>query len=399
VFDINGLIGILDEDTKKVWMGYESKLTDVGDINNYKELTMYTLPENYGEEKVATIGGIGKTLRITGLIKGCAEYMKTHKFVAIYVTNIEDKVLFEKNIKEMDYSLPASVEYEHCDDDLGLVAEICCDLDYLHVLVAKMYRIGCKVQLLEKEANSFECLGIERLDRRDDQPKRAPSNWNYSFLPDRWHGVPTMWRNLADNFLRCDIDDLQHPLKQYVAALNIAYGATNSKYTKYINEYKWVSAALEPCQSSQLLAANYLLNVEQVKCNIQKNIAACIQYRYLITRGYSARWLGKYDQNAAYLGNGNSIRKFTKLNQYCIDELDTKVLEKIYKKDGQLRGKGNKGSRSKYAPLNEKYVPKRTMKRTLNIVDVMRKKPCLGETGYNDESDVSVESDESDEFD
>ena len=73
-------------------------------------------------------------------------------------------------------------ELEDGEDEYGLVAKLLCEIEQLHVICANIARLGAKIFISDKKINSFEFLGIERLDRREEQPKRAPQNWNYSFF-------------------------------------------------------------------------------------------------------------------------------------------------------------------------------------------------------------------------
>ena len=77
------------------------------------------------------------------------------------------------------------------------------------------------------------------------------------------------------------------------------------------------------------------------------------------------------------MGNGLNIRKFKKLKQYDPSRLPVRVLNNIYKAGGRLCGKGGKGSRSKYAKPEDKYVPKRSMKRARDWEERMRADPAV----------------------
>ncbi len=372
-YNIKGNIGIYDEETGNVWFDYDLHSTKIENLHEYEEVELLNFPSNYGQEKNAVIGGIGRTLRIVGLIKGHADFTRLHgkTHVTIYATNISDETSFQERMDELNVSIE---EIENGDDEYGLVASLYCDVSNLHTICANIFRMGSSVFVTDNNVNSFECLGIERLDRRDEEPKRAPENWNYSYLPDDWIGVPTLWSNIALNFVNCDIENIPQPLRQYVAAYRIINEPENTDLLNSINDYKWVSSSLETNQSRQLILANYILNVEKNKDPVQIKLCTNILWRYLIMRGYSSRWLGKYDQNALFLGNGLSIRRFKNLNQYDTSNLTISVLEKVYKKDGTIKGKGSKGSRSKYASIEKRYIPKRRMKTNNNMEDVMKKK-------------------------
>lgn len=375
-YNVNGDIVILDEETKNCWFDYDIKPTVVENITSYPEVELLKMPQNYGREKISTIGGVGKTVRIMGLLKGNSDYKNIcgSNYCTILSTNINDKSVFLKKIDTLPEGCVTVEEIEDGEDEYGLVIKLLCEIEQIHVICANIARLGAKIFISDKKINSFEFLGIERLDRRDEQPKRAPQNWNYSFLPEWWGGVPTLWYNLAVNLCNTDIELLPKPLQQYVAAYLIN-NENFDKYIEYLNTYKWVSASLEFEQSLQLINANYILNVEQNNDPVQQSLSQKILWRYLVMRGYSSRWLGKYDQNAKFLGNGRVIRKFKGLVQYNVENLSSDILERVYKKDGSLQGKGNKGSRSKYVKDVNRYVPKRRMKRFHNMEELMKKKP------------------------
>jgi hypothetical protein len=87
--------------------------------------------------------------------------------------------------------------------------------------------------------------------------------------------------------------------------------------------------------------------------------------------------MGKYDQDAEHLGNGKNVRKFKKLEQYDPQRLSVAALNAIYKPGGKLRGKGNKGTRSRYASDAERYHPKRRMRRPEDWSQRMRAEPVV----------------------
>lgn len=386
VYNIDGDLGVLDEETKKLWFGYNLEPEYVENLDTYEQVSLSPLPPGYGEFKNCTIGGVGKTKRVIGLIRGGGE---TDKHTVVYASNIEDLEMFKNGIEKLTDEIVTIEEVETCEDEYGTAAKLVCSVENIHIVCANIARYGAKVHISDESVNTFECLGIERLDRREEEPKRAPENWNYSYLPENWSGVPTLWLNLAINYKNCDTKHMPQPLKQYVDALNVV---SNSELVKNMEDYKWVSAALEECQTLQLLNSYYILNVEQSYDPIQREMSKLLQYRYLICRGYSARWMGKYDQNALHLGNGLTIRRFKKLNQYSISNLETHVLEKVYRKDGTLQGKGNKGSRSKYVDPSVRYIPSRRMRQKHNLEEIMKKAPAVSE--MNETIQVCTDSDD-----
>lgn len=129
---------------------------------------------------------------------------------------------------------------------------------------------------------------------------------------------------------------------------------------------RWVTPHLTPQQSKQLIEAFYLLTVEKVTDADTRQACRLILFRYMLERGYTARWMGKYNQNGKHVGNGDTFRRFRRLTQYAPDRLPTEVLNKLCGRDGRLRNKGSKGTRSKYKRDEEvrRYVPTRRLTRT-----------------------------------
>lgn len=125
-----------------------------------------------------------------------------------------------------------------------------------------------------------------------------------------------------------------------------------------------VSAALSEAQSQQLVEAFYMLVVERVQDPIVVRGLSLILFQYMKERGYTSRWMGKYVQDARHIGNGDKFRVFNRLSQYAPHRLPTEVLSKLCGVDGKLKNRGSKGSRSKYKPDEERYVPKRRLKRS-----------------------------------
>lgn len=138
---------------------------------------------------------------------------------------------------------------------------------------------------------------------------------------------------------------------------------TRSILNQQIPGRRLVSAALEDSQSEQLITVFYLLSIERVSDPHLCEAATLILFRYMFERGYTARWMGKYVQDALYIGNGIRFRPFKRLSQYAPDRLPAKVLIKLCGTDGRLKNKGSKGTRSKYRTTN-RYVPNRRLKRT-----------------------------------
>lgn len=129
---------------------------------------------------------------------------------------------------------------------------------------------------------------------------------------------------------------------------------------------RWVTPHLSTSQSKQLINAFYLLTVERVTDATLHEACKLILFRYMLERGYTARWIGKYRQSAHHVGNGDRFRRFSRLYQYAPHCLPTEVLNKLCGRDGRLRNKGSKGTRSKYKQSvgTKRYTPTRRLKRT-----------------------------------
>ena len=114
---------------------------------------------------------------------------------------------------------------------------------------------------------------------------------------------------------------------------------------------RYVSAALSEAQSQQLLTAFYALCVARVR-PVLAHACELILFRYMIEGGYTARWMGKYDQYALHVGNGEKLRRLAdgkrELAQYRQHNLPAQVLNRLCGRDGRVHPRGSKGSRSKY---------------------------------------------------
>lgn len=136
---------------------------------------------------------------------------------------------------------------------------------------------------------------------------------------------------------------------------------------KRIPRQRWVACALSDAQSKQLCTCFYLLHVEGVDDAEVREAIHLVLYRYMVERGYTSRRMGKYTQDAMHIGNGDKFRGFDVLKslskQYLAERLPAEVLNKLCGRDGRLRNRGSKGTRSKYRTEN-RYRPKRRLKRS-----------------------------------
>ena len=136
-----------------------------------------------------------------------------------------------------------------------------------------------------------------------------------------------------------------------------------------------ISPRLSRPQSRQLLSAFYVACIARTPDPVRMLAARLVLYHYLVQRGYTARFLGKYDQRGCFVGNGSRLRKFKRLQQYDIQRLPSAVLNRFLEREGSHDGATIekrvrvKGSRSKYKSKaaragSEPYVPVKRMRRS-----------------------------------
>ena len=138
---------------------------------------------------------------------------------------------------------------------------------------------------------------------------------------------------------------------------------TRNQLMSHIPLRRWVSCALSEEQSKQLCTCFYVLLVEGVRDAEVREAIHLILFRYMVERGYTSRRMGKYTQDAMHIGNGNEFRPFRRLSQYAPERLPAEVLSKLCGRDGRLKNRGSKGTRSKYRTTN-RYQPTRRLKRS-----------------------------------
>lgn len=139
-----------------------------------------------------------------------------------------------------------------------------------------------------------------------------------------------------------------------------------ARIARHIPSKRFVSAALTPAQSKQLIEAFYGLVVECENDPETRHALCLILFHYMKERGYTARWMGKYVQDGTHVGNGDTFRNFARMSQYAPHRLPTNVLNKLLGRDGRLHNRGSKGSRSKKKNAQRsRYVPKRRLVRSI----------------------------------
>ena len=145
---------------------------------------------------------------------------------------------------------------------------------------------------------------------------------------------------------------------------------TRNQLTSCIPRQRMVSGALSQPQSKQLITCFYLMMVEGVVDDELRSAISLVLYRYMVERGYTSRRMGRYRQDALYIGNGSTFRPFKRLLQYAPERLPTQVFNKLCNRDGKLKNRGSKGTRSKYKTHN-RYQPQRRLKRSREDEDAM----------------------------
>lgn len=149
-------------------------------------------------------------------------------------------------------------------------------------------------------------------------------------------------------------------------------------YARLDGRRRLVSSHLTTAQSRQLITAFYLACVERSTDPTVLLASRIVLFHYLVHAGYTARWLGQYVQSAQHVGNGNRLRSFKRLRQYDIERLPVTMLNRWLRRDGDLVPNGlasvnRRGSRSKYVKDQDKYKPRKRLRRTAVDERVMLK--------------------------
>jgi hypothetical protein len=394
---------IVDYDSGRVWRNYELEPISYSNWRHAPEYKLSSPPKHYVQEIVKNngIGGVGVTMRYAGLFRAHVDARRKGGCTVVYATNILDKQEFINSMQLVERYINLG-DFDEQEDEYGISVDIYVSLDQLDMVCAQIARTGAKMIMDNLKANAFECIGTERLDRRSEVPHRTSENWRYSYIPEHWN-TPLTWEDLAINFMQEPLERIPQPLQQHVVQLKLKSCKDKHERRKLqtmIPRRRWVSGALDLEQTRQLLDAFYIYYVEQTRDVVQRKVAACIMYRYLVCRGFSSRWMGKYNQTACFLGNGKGIRKFKRLEQYAPHRLPIHVLNSIYQPGGKLKGHGKKKSRSRYASEEDRYEPKRKMRKPNDWMDKMR---ALPELDANEEFEKScpqvAHSDDDDDFD
>lgn len=383
-------LGVVDGETGGVWFGDALTTVRVPHVHTLERVRVQSLPEHYGRWVVKSIGGLSRTVRREGTLKALPG---AKGVVTLFATKAPTPYAvadaFAHSTEVVSVGDSAYVDEEH-----GHVTEVLVhephDLEYAAAVVA---RCGATPVLEDPELNARRSLSAERFDRIDcsltrneeeeDQwgPRRGTDNWTFGhFVPAHWAVPPLTWDHMVTNVggAVSDVRDLPQPLRQHVCRARLRT-STDPEERRELRRHapatqRLVSAALSVSQSKQGIECFYRLVVERATGD-EAEAARLILRRYLLQRGYLFRHLGKYNQCADFTGNGKTFRRFARLQQYAPHRLPAAVLNRRCGKDGKLRGRGSKGSRSKYVPKAERYEPKRRLVRSWQVEAQMMAPP------------------------
>lgn len=384
----DGRMGVVDEANLCVWVEHDVAPTRMG-YWSLKSVDLPSIPKGYGQWKLTSIGGVSRTHRRTHILRA---QPKTIGPVTLFAINAPTATAVEAALGSSEATGEEATEPTlwtlgdtEWVDTMGYVTEVIVhqaeDVDHA---AAKIARVGAEPVFETPEVNAQRCLGVERLDRieakvssrEDDEDfgftdyglRRGGENWRFPWIPDWWARVPLTWDHLVSNYAHVtEVSEIPQPLRQYAARMRME--ATPDPEEKaalrmHIPKKRLVSAGLTDAQSKQLIRAFYLLTVERVTDPSVAHALGLILYRYMSERGYTARWLGKYAQEARHVGNGDDTRHFASLTQYDPHRLPSDVITALCQRDGKLKGRGSKGSRSKYIDKSQRYKPKRRLTRS-----------------------------------
>jgi hypothetical protein len=363
--DFEDKLGIIDSSTMNVWIEYDYKPTRIPGIYNLQRVTLPEIPKSYGRWKPQFIGGISKTVRRIQTVRCAPDAPGPISLFATHCPSHDDVVAALRRCGDILF-VGDAIE----DDKFGRCLEVMVyrneDVDFVAAVLA---RAGAHPMLEDASCVSKQPIGVERLDRVEkDGLRRGADNWKFLWTPPNWRCPPISWGYLVSNVGDdVPLEDLAQPLRQHVAKkrLNQCEDGEECQYLRsQIPQRRIVSSGLSDMQSKQLVQAFYHLSVERVEDPIMRKALSLVLYRYMVERGYTSRYMGKYQQDALFVGNGNDFRNFPRLSQYYRPQLPDEVINKLCQKDGNLKARGSKGSRSKYVDPSKKYVPKRTLKRT-----------------------------------
>lgn len=459
----DGRLAVVDStDVSHAWIEHEWSSTRIAGIEHLPQVEVPPIPSQYGRWLKTSIGGVSKTVRRTGILRGKPSWRDP---IALFAVRAPSATAVADALARIEGVTVGDSEH---DAEYGHVTELVVyHPDYLARVAAVVARAGATPMLEDVRANAERDIGVERLDRigahvvreeeqeEDDQYglRRGGENWRFPWMRSAgWTHAPITWDHVVANVRpEEDVAALAQPLRQHVARSRLAAGdfppagsrwrqedtppttqemayvddpsppaplrvvrvkslhpelaaalgegrctltdaearewwrdpptrptvvrAADGRWfrpvdtaralTRHIPTNKrWVSAALTAAQSRQNVTHFYYRCIEEGD-DPEVCHAIDLMSEMYMRHGYSGRWLGKYVQNGMHVGNGDSFRRFARLQQYAPHRLPTEVLNRLCGRDGKLHNRGSKGSRSKYKnPKKRRYRPVRRMVRT-----------------------------------
>lgn len=363
-----------------VWFGHDVETTEVP-TSEVTSIEVPQIPHKYGRYISKLIGGVSHTFRRVGMLSVSPQ---TGGPITVFAIRCESRLSI---CTLLHSSTVASVVGQPIEDEeYGFVTEVIIE-DPTHVdhVCALIARSGATPILEQTELDAKRPIGVERLDRIDAEVvasknakvddryglKRGSENWHFSWIAPDWK-IPDTWDAMVENMKNVSNECVKHlpdPLRQHVAQVRLRSLSQTSDPEAYkeLSEYskgrRKVSQCLTFAQAKQLTTAFYIVYIERTTDIVVAEAAKAILFRYMLQRGYTARYVGKYDQLAHFVGNGKNLRSFEMLKRrYIQHKLPTSVLNHLCQQDGMLRGRGSKGSRSKYVEDDaERYLPKRRL--------------------------------------
>lgn len=394
--DESGTLGVVSADTLGVWTEYDLTPRRMN-FRDMPRVRLPALPFDKNDWVSKSVGGVSGTVRLNNLVRARLNYEGP---VTLFATHMPSP---DTALHALASQSGVTLGESEVVDSFGNVAEVVVHdaIRAAHV-AAVLLRANARVVMEKGDQRAYQSLGVERLDRIDaritkrdteddrDTPEafglgRGDRNWSFDWIPQDWC-VPITWDYMVRNMDSVkDVGLIPQPLRQYVAIERIAKLQSTREdprdpdvaqriaaLRQHVPRKRIVSAGLSHAQSKQIIAAYYLLSVEQVQDTTTRRAAQLILYRYMMERGYTGRWLGPYKQNGKFVGNGGAVRKFRRLSQYAPHRLPSSVLNKLCSRTGKLTGRGSKGSRSKYVAKQDRYIPQKRRTRSLEDEARMR---------------------------
>lgn len=356
-----------------VWFEYDLKPTLVNNCE-LTPIAIESVSKHAFQEYEAVIGGIGKHLRWKVLMPN----KRMHGATRLIVDNVSDIAKF-RDFVETKLVPFAQATFEYDNNKAVLTVP---DINNLGTVAAAIHYQGYPAHAEDPAATSGAKMAIERYDRSEhmwwnqEQKKAGPlrdvHRWTFDYIPSDWTQLPFTWQSMCENIQLDPLTESQYlprPLRDFYITTKIAVAKQNKdddlvhKLTE-LRGQPAVTCRLSENQNRQLLEAGYWCLIAPFN---HYNVRLCrlLRFRYTL-HGYTAREIGEYKQTARNLGHGATIRKFKNKPQYRAENLSTDVLNRIYQRDGSMRGSGFKGTRGKYGHEDfEKYIPAKRMHRTV----------------------------------